>query len=300
MLARVYSYKRAFVDEAPVSSAAGKITGIGNKRRIVLAGVNCDYSSGDICPQYNPKNYATGLVEFKDSKSIIINYIRNGSQLSQILCRNYLAGLSDKNSAFSALRKQFNITGGLAELTMVAAKASARSIGYFGAAESFVNATLENFGEYEYLTPDQSTLQDLVYKSQNALDAYYTGTNVPTTIAGAVNAVHRIDSQCTRAGLRHLINRSLSNITMTPEADGTLTVKGADTLKQYDQEYSTDAIRAATIELNIWEAARRRLLEKIARMSPPDEASLTKLNDIEQKIDEANKKLLNAQRQAAK
>jgi hypothetical protein len=198
-------YYETEVDVAPVLATANKITGIGNKRTVRLEVKGCP--PGARCSLPNPAelgiNYSPGI-------NVVTNYVRNGWHLSQLLCRNYLAGLSEKNSAFSAIKKELNIAGGLAQLTMAAAKASARSIAYFGAVEAFVNASLENFGEFEYLTPDQSALQDMVFKAQNALGEYYSGVKVPVTIVEAINAVHRIESQCTRAGLRHLINQALT------------------------------------------------------------------------------------------
>jgi hypothetical protein len=141
ILARAFSYE-AYVDVVPVRAAANKITGIGNKRTFVLE-ANCPIEGQALCSLPHP---AAPI-------GAVTNYVRNGWHLSQLLCRNYLAGLSDKNSAFSAIKKEFNIAGGLAQLTMAAAKASARSIAYFGAVEAFVNASLENFSEFEYLTP---------------------------------------------------------------------------------------------------------------------------------------------------
>lgn len=289
MLARAYSYRNAYADDSPVSSAASRITGIGSKRRVTLAGLSCDYKNNSLCPQYLPN--PSGFVEFKDSAAVIRNYVKNGSQLSQILCRNYLAGLSDKNSAFTALRKQLNITGGLAELTMVAARASARSIGYFGAAETFLNASLENFGEYEYLTPDQSTLQDLVFKSQNALDTFYTSKQPPTTVAEAVNAVHRIDSLCTKAGLRHLINRSIANINIVSDADGTLKVTGSDDLKLYNRDYSAAKYLSVTNDLNRL-GDELSVLKAKRKANPSDAAILTKIEEKRQEIADKKKELV--------
>jgi hypothetical protein len=230
VLARAFSYRGGEVDVAPVRATANKITGIGDKRTYRVEGLICpagavmDNVVVEQVPYCSQFNTAT---RYGTRSSIIREYILNGLHLSQLLCRNYLAGLSDKNSAFTAIKKEFNIAGGLAQLTMAAAKASARSIAYFGAVEAFINASLENFGEFEYLTPDQSTLQDLVFKAQTALGTYYTATlTTPETLVGAIDAVHRIDSQCTRAGLRHLINRSLAGVQVTTNGDGTLSVSG--------------------------------------------------------------------------
>ena len=226
---RAHSYKDAYVDDVSVRASANRITGIGNKRHLELTGLNCSVKNGELCGQFNTSPAVLSAVVSQDA--IIKSYVTGGWNLSQLLCRNYLAGLSEKNNAFASLRRELNISGGLAQLTMAAAKASAKSIAYFGAVESFINSSLENLGEYEYLTPDQSTLQELVYKSQTALGNYYTVTSPPKSLIGAINAVHRIDSLCTRAGLRQLINRSIANIGVTAQ-DGSLKITG-DQLAPY-------------------------------------------------------------------
>jgi hypothetical protein len=240
VLARAFSYQGGEVDIAPVKAAANKIIGIGDKRTYRVEALVCPpprTPDGQLLPYHPPYcSQFDAATPYGTRASIIREYILNGLHLSQLLCRNYLAGLSDKNSAFTAIKKEFNIAGGLAQLTMAAAKASARSIAYFGAVESFINASLENFGEFEYLTPDQSTLQDLVFKAQTALGAYYATTGTaPETLVGAIDAVHRIDSQCTRPGLRHLINRSLAGVQVKADpGDGTLMVSGTDKLGAFD------------------------------------------------------------------
>jgi hypothetical protein len=156
---------------------------------------------------------------------------------SRLVCRNYLAGLSEKNDLFEALKKQFNITGGLAQLALEIAKASARSIAIVGAAQSFVNSTIDNLAEFSFLTPDQAALQDMVEKAQNIYAAYYLNEKPPASFAEAINAVHNIEYQCTRAGLRHLISRALqaSEFSIDP-ATGTLKTAGSPlSLKTFDQ-----------------------------------------------------------------
>lgn len=247
------------------------------------------------CSQFN------ALTPYGTRSSIVRDYILNGLHLSQLLCRNYLAGLSDKNSAFTAIKKEFNIAGGLAQLTMAAAKASARSIAYFGAVESFINASLENFGEFEYLTPDQSTLQDLVFKAQTALGAYYTTTaTAPETLVGAIDAVHRIDSQCTRPGLRHLINRSLAGVQVKADpGDGTLMVSGTDKLGVFDTAPPEliNALKNRLIEINNLRTDRDKRQRELqncvaaaaaaAAAGAPVPACYARIEDLQTALDKA-------------
>jgi hypothetical protein len=302
VLARAFSYRGGEVDIAPVRATANKITGIGDKRTFRVENLVCPTirtqdglivdNQVPYCSQFNT------ATPYGTRSSIIREYILNGLHLSQLLCRNYLSGLSDKNSAFTAIKKEFNIAGGLAQLTMAAAKASARSIAYFGAVEAFINASLENFGEFEYLTPDQSTLQDLVFKAQTALGTYYTATvTTPETLVGAIDAVHRIDSQCTRPGLRHLINRSLAGVQVTTNGDGSLTVSGdqpklfetapPEVLRQLENQF---------LHVNDLRAARdkaQRDLQNCVAFTP--QCSSDNIASLQKKLDDAQSRLDAAQ-----
>jgi hypothetical protein len=214
-LLEFYGYSDAAVTAAPVAAQTNRLTGVGNKRDYTLIGFSCTpYASVNACPFVSPPGTSLNFVATKDA--LIDEYIYIGWQTAQILCRNYLAGLSEKNSAFEAIRKELNISGGLAQLTMQTAMAGGRAIAYFGAAQSFLNSTLDNFADYEFLTPDQAALQDLVLRAQASLADYYRRPEGhPMHLVGAINAVHTIEFQCTRPGLRRLISRAV--ITGQPE-----------------------------------------------------------------------------------
>lgn len=224
-LLEFYGYSDAAVSATPVAAQTNRLTGIGNKRDYSLIGFNCTpYASVNPCPYVSPPGTSQNFVATKDA--LINEYVYTGWQTAQILCRNYLAGLSEKNSAFEAIRKELNISGGLAQLTMQTALAGGRAIAYFGAAQSFLNATLDNFSDYEFLTPDQAALQDLVLLAQSKLAYYYLTTveGHPIGLVGAINAVHTIEFQCTRPGLRRLISRAVVTGQPKVEIGGVVTM----------------------------------------------------------------------------
>jgi hypothetical protein len=224
-LLEFYGYSDVGISATPVAAQTNRLTGVGNKRDYTLTGFSfTPYASVNPCPFVSPPGTSQNFVATKDA--LINEYVYTGWQTAQILCRNYLAGLSEKNSAFEAIRKELNISGGLAQLTMQTALAGGRAIAYFGAAQSFLNSTLDNFSDYEFLTPDQAALQDLVLLAQSKLASYYLTTveGHPIGLVGAINAVHTIEFQCTRPGLRRLISRAVVTGQPKVEIGGVVTM----------------------------------------------------------------------------
>jgi hypothetical protein len=224
-LALAYGYGNANVQNNAVSAGAKRILIGSNDKPFVLSGFDCTPGvtkhDGVCSPPIVLPSGATVQTSYSltnkvsDQSSLIRDYVNSGWIASRMMCRNYLGGLSERNDLFEFLKKQFNITGGLAHLGLEVAKASSRSIAFAGAAQSFITATIDNFAEFSFLTPDQATMQDLVEKAQNALSRYYLeGGGQPKSFSEAINAVHNIEYQCTRSGLRHLIARSLAGTTI--------------------------------------------------------------------------------------
>jgi hypothetical protein len=228
-LAQTEGHLGVAVQRRFLSGTAQKVLIGGTDGPYYLCGYDGDASDRSSCSSgaTAPPQRAVGL-DTGNQLELIGNYVKTGWIASRLVCRNYLAGLSEKNDLFEVLKRQFNITGGLAQLALEIAKASGRAIAIVGAAQSFVNSTIDNLAEFNFLTPDQAALQDLVERAQNVYANYYLSQQgLPKSFSEAINAVHNIEYQCTRAGLRHLISRSLQGTTFDVEpVTGTLRASG--------------------------------------------------------------------------
>jgi len=73
-----------------------------------------------------------------------------------------------------------------------------------------VHSAIDNYQQFRFLTPDIETVLPVVESAQVKIHEHFAKNgNVPKTFAGAIDAVSRIEYQCTRSGVRALINKTL-------------------------------------------------------------------------------------------
>jgi hypothetical protein len=137
-------------------------------------------------------------------------YIKAGAYASMILCRNYLSGLRDRNEYFEFLQKELNIAGGLANIAMQLSHANGTIRTSVTEGMLAVNQGFDVYESFRFLSPEIETILPIVTNAQITLRDYYLKAgNGPTTFSGAMNAVSQIEYQCTRSGIRGLLNKAL-------------------------------------------------------------------------------------------
>lgn len=154
-------------------------------------------------------------------------YIRTGGKAAQIICRNYLQGLDERNQYLDFLQKEFGVAYTLANGILIAASANGTLLHALGISRSAVDGAIDAYQEYRFLAIDRDAARLLVETAQEKYTehfidkAFKRGTvlkvnnrDVPFdtfTFADAINAINVIEFQCTRAGIRNLITRAVNN-----------------------------------------------------------------------------------------
>jgi hypothetical protein len=152
----------------------------------------------------------SGEIYAQDRRKARDYFIRAGHHASQILCRNFLSGLRDRNEYFEFLQRELevatNLTGTLLTLTNTSEKAKDIFTRVVGAA----NIGIDSYQTFRFLAPEIETVLPMIEAAQVAMRDYYVGPDgAPATFAGALNAVSRIEYQCSRSGIRALLNKTL-------------------------------------------------------------------------------------------
>lgn len=142
-------------------------------------------------------------------EGVVNHYIKTGYYASSILCRNYLSGLRDRNEYFEFLQRELGVAGTLTTTILALSHASGAVSNAVNTGLQYVNQGLNNYEEFRFLAPDIETIMPIVMLAQSTLRDHYVGAGRPTTFAGAINAVNNIEFQCTRSGIRKLLNKTL-------------------------------------------------------------------------------------------
>ncbi len=156
--------------------------------------------------------------------NLVKYYISTGLRAAQMICRNHLQGLEERNRYLDFLQAQFGVFGTLSEgvLNAVDANGTLRSAMFVG--RTFVTSSMNEYEKYRYLTVPYEEARVVVETAQNLLaDHYYrkvdgqlpnlsqsrrTIYRSPFTFADALHAVSVIESQCTRAGIQRLMTKA--------------------------------------------------------------------------------------------
>ena len=145
-----------------------------------------------------------------NQKNATIYFIKTGTYASLILCRNYLSGLRDRNEYFEFLQQELNVAGGLATIAMQLSNANGTIRTSVESVLKATNTGFDLYQTYKFLAPEVETILPIVALAQSELRHHYLNKGFPTTFSGAINAVSQIEYQCTRSGIRSLLNKTLT------------------------------------------------------------------------------------------
>jgi hypothetical protein len=176
-------------------------------------------------------DYVALTKRLADAKPFVKYYIRTGLRASQLICRNHLTRLDEGNQYLDFLKRELGVGSTFASGVLALVNANATLTKSFLIAVTGVNDGLDAFQEYRFLTIDRDAARVLVETAQNKLAEHFLNqvddTDDPArladksisrnstvggyTFSDALNAVSVIEYQCTREGIRYLLNRSINN-----------------------------------------------------------------------------------------
>jgi hypothetical protein len=150
-------------------------------------------------------------------------FLKTGKAAASMLCQEYIANLSDRAELLNYLKKEYGFAGTLATTAFEIFKASNTALNTFNAANSFINSSVDAYADYRYFRISDEVLLQVALRAQSALLSKYIepkGALTPTTLAEALAAMHNIEHQCSHAGLRALINQSVSSSSIDVDGSG--------------------------------------------------------------------------------
>lgn len=168
--------------------------------------------------------------------NLVKYYISTGLRASQMVCRNFLQGLDERNRYLNFLRAEFGVFNTLADGVLSAVDANGTLRDSFAMGRTFASGIVNAYEDYRFLKVEYEQVRFLVETAQSQLAQHeYTlvdGSQAPQTVSGrtiykmvytfpdALNAVSRIEAQCTRAGIDRLLTKATyaapSNMTVDP------------------------------------------------------------------------------------
>jgi hypothetical protein len=165
------------------------------------------------------EEYLANSVEIKP---LIKYYIRTGLRASQLICRNYLTNLDESNAYLQFIKDEFGVAASLASSALVLAGANGTLKDSFLLARSSVDQGFAAYEEFRFLNVDRQAARHMVEAAQAKLAEHYfkridEATPNDSSAAGgysfsdAIDAVSVIEYQCTREGIRTLLNRTVAN-----------------------------------------------------------------------------------------
>jgi hypothetical protein len=211
--------------------------------------------SGRATPRLNPSTltFNNGMIQVDDHlerltgaafrqwangvgghRMLMTYYVTTGWRAAQMVCRNYMLGIDERNDFFEFLQKEFNIGTGLASSILLLAGANGTLTSAFLAGTSTVNSGIDEYRDYRFMTiVDRDAARVLVESAQNLyamdflgkLNALKIPVDPPSvlfpTVSGqnpqfvlfsdAIQVLHSIEYQCTRPGIRGLLNKAARN-----------------------------------------------------------------------------------------
>jgi hypothetical protein len=195
-------------------------------------------------------------------KALVKYYVRTGLRASQLICRNYILGLEESNEYLEFLRKEFGVAYTLATGILELTHANRTIQGAFLVSRSALDGAVTAYEEYRFMNIDREAARVLVEAAQNKYAEYFAqqvdkASTDPNAAAGgytfsdAIHAVSTIEYQCTREGIRALLNRSVNNSPTNLEIDektGTIMFKSS--------KFETNAATGQTITPAVVPTAR--------------------------------------------
>jgi hypothetical protein len=198
-----------------------------------LAGLANSYENNPAMLDFIVKKYGY--------KILVKYYIRTGLRAAQLICRNHLLDLEERNQYLDFLRKEFGVAYTLASGILEATHANRTLLNAVAISRSALDGAFDVYEEYRFLNIDREAARILVEAAQNKYAEYFMkqvdlASSDSTSVAGgytfsdAINALAVIEYQCTREGIRHLLTRSINNSPTNIEIDretGTVMFKSA-------------------------------------------------------------------------
>lgn len=204
-------------------------------------------------------------------KDIVKYYIRTGLRASQLICRNHLTGLDESNQYLEFVKREIGVASTFASGILALVNANGTLAKSFLIAVTGVNDGMEAFQEYRFLTIDRDAARVLVETAQNKLAEYamnqidltydpaalsekkitLNSTSGGYAFSDAIAAVSTIENQCSREGIRYLLNRSINNTPSNMDIDtatGTIMFKSAQTQKEGTGPKATTTPSAQTLK----------------------------------------------------
>ena len=146
----------------------------------------------------------------KDHYQVREYFIRAGYHASQIVCRNYLSGLRDRNEYFEFLQQELKVVTNLTGMLLTLTNTAEQSKDIFTQVVGASNLGADAYQSFKFLAPEIETILPLVEAAQGAMRDYFVeGKGRPATFAGALNAVSKIEYQCSRSGIRAILTKTL-------------------------------------------------------------------------------------------
>jgi hypothetical protein len=164
-------------------------------------------------------------------KPVVKYYIRTGLRASQLICRNYLLRLEENNRYLEFLRNEFGVAYTLATAVLLATNANTTLTNAFAISRNFVDGAVMTYEQYRFLAVDREAARVLVETVQNKFAEHFmmlvdsasagsTNTAGGFTFSDAIHAVSIIEYQCTREGIKALLDRSVNNTPTNINVDG--------------------------------------------------------------------------------
>src|SRR5215212_1982059 len=176
-----------------------------NKSTLQILGV----SAKSVIPYQFDLAPSTEFLADKDRYDVREYFIRAGHHASQIVCRNYLSGLRDRNEYFEFLQQELKVVTTLTGMLLTLTNVAEQSKDIFTQVVGAANLGADAYQSFKFLAPEIETILPLVEAAQVAMRDYFVGNGRPATFAGALNAVSKIEYQCSRSGIRAILTKTL-------------------------------------------------------------------------------------------
>jgi hypothetical protein len=171
-------------------------------------------------------------------------YVTTGWRAAQIVCRNYLLDLDERNQYFEFLQKELGISFGLSSTILALASANGTLRSALAISQTAVNDGINAYQDYRFLPiVDREAARELVEAAQNqyAMDflknigGSTNGNIVPSPnivpagdssyflFSDAIHVMNTIEYQCTRSGVRNLVAIALRGATPKLKVDNSTT-----------------------------------------------------------------------------
>jgi hypothetical protein len=135
-------------------------------------------------------------------------YVNTGLRASQMICRNYMLGLDEANRYIEFLQTEFNIGAGLANAFFILSHANITAMSILHGATVGTNLATDAYQEYRFLAIDRDVALELIDNAQSAIAKKFFDKISGASFADAIQAVSSIEYQCTRSGIRNLLNKA--------------------------------------------------------------------------------------------